>query len=74
MEYKIFMEIHREITYKFNQRIIKMIYLDNAATTRPYDEVIEEIKIAQELFFANPSSMHAAGYEAEKRILDAKSA
>ena len=50
-----------------------MIYLDNAATTRPYDEVIEEIKKAQELFFANPSSMHAAGYEAEKKISDAKS-
>ena len=44
-----------------------MIYLDNAATTRPFDEVIAEVKNLQEEYYANPASMHLAGYEAEKK-------
>lgn len=49
-----------------------MIYLDNAATTRPYDEVIELISQMNREFFANPSSQHSAGYEAEKKLTWAK--
>ena len=49
-----------------------MIYLDNAATTRPYDEVIELISQMNKEFFANPSSQHSAGYEAEKKLAWAK--
>ena len=45
-----------------------MIYLDNAATTRPFDEVIHETEAINKEFFANPSSMHTAGYLAEKKI------
>ncbi len=45
-----------------------MIYLDNAATTRPFDEVIKETEDVNREFFANPSSMHTAGYLAEKKI------
>ena len=44
-----------------------MIYLDNAATTKPYREVIEIISQMNEDFYANPSSMHTAGYDAEKK-------
>lgn len=49
-----------------------MIYLDNAATTRPYDEVIELISQMNKDYYANPSSQHAAGYEAEKKLTWAK--
>ncbi len=49
-----------------------MIYLDNAATTRPYDEVIETISKMNKECFANPSSQHSAGYEAEKKLTEAK--
>ncbi len=49
-----------------------MIYLDNAATTRPYDEVIEVMNEMNKSFYANPSSMHLAGYMAEKKLADAK--
>ncbi len=49
-----------------------MIYLDNAATTRPYDQVIEVISQMNKDFFANPSSMHSSGYEAEKKLTCAK--
>ncbi len=45
-----------------------MIYLDNAATTKPHIEVIEEMAKADKEFFANPSSMHQAGYTAEKIV------
>lgn len=43
-----------------------MIYLDNAATTKPHIEVTEEMAKADREFYANPSSMHSAGYSAEK--------
>ena len=45
-----------------------MTYLDNAATTRPFDEVMHETEVVNREFFANPSSMHTAGYLAEKKI------
>lgn len=51
-----------------------MIYLDNAATTRPFDEVIKEVEATDKECFANPSSMHAAGYLAEKKIRKAETA
>lgn len=49
-----------------------MIYLDNAATTRPYDCVIAAMNEINSDFYANPSSMHAAGYAAEKKLKEAK--
>lgn len=45
-----------------------MIYLDNAATTRAFDEVLREMDDVNRECFANPSSMHAAGYLAEKKV------
>ncbi|MBQ3118909.1 MAG: cysteine desulfurase [Clostridia bacterium] len=49
-----------------------MIYLDNAATTKPYDLVLYAMNEINRDFFANPSSMHAAGYMSEKKLSDAK--
>ncbi len=49
-----------------------MIYLDNAATTRPFDCVIDTMNEINKDFYANPSSMHAAGYAAEKKLKEAK--
>lgn len=49
-----------------------MIYLDNAATTKPYREVIEIISEMNESFYANPSSMHTAGFSVEKKLAEAK--
>ncbi len=48
-----------------------MIYLDNAATTRPFDEVMEEMLAVQKETYANPASMHSAGYAAEKKVREA---
>lgn len=48
-----------------------MIYLDNAATTKPSAAAIEAAKTAFESF-GNPSSLHGLGLEAEKLIKTAK--
>lgn len=44
----------------------KEIYLDNSATTRTYPEVIEAVVDALKNKYANPSSLHKKGLEAEK--------
>ena len=45
-----------------------MIYLDNSATTRPFDEVTEYVSHVMKDVFGNPSSMHMAGVDAENEI------
>lgn len=49
-----------------------MIYLDNAATTKPYDEVVEVMAKASSDYFANPSSVHTLGSRARARLEDAR--
>lgn len=45
-----------------------MIYLDNAASTRPAPEVVEAVSQAARDHFANPSSAHALGAAAARAI------
>ena len=45
-----------------------MIYLDNAATTRMYDEVIDIEKDFEKKFFANPSALHSFGMNVENKV------
>ena len=49
---------------------MKRIYLDNNATTRPHDEVIEAVTEAM-ADFGNPSSMHWFGQMASARVDEA---
>ncbi len=44
------------------------IYLDNCSTTRPREEVIEEMVKALRDEYGNPSSLHRLGLKAEKSI------
>lgn len=48
-----------------------MIYLDNAATTRPSDKAKNAFLEACECF-ANPSSLHRLGLDAEKKVSEAR--
>ncbi|HEY4553056.1 MAG TPA: cysteine desulfurase family protein [Bacillaceae bacterium] len=49
-----------------------MIYLDNSATTKPYDEVLQSfVKVNQE-YYGNPSSLHNWGGKAEKLLSQAR--
>ncbi len=50
----------------------KEIYLDNAATTKPYDEVVETICEALKFNYGNPSSLHNKGVLAEKAIKNSR--
>ncbi|WP_270179598.1 cysteine desulfurase family protein [Alkalihalobacillus sp. CinArs1] len=49
-----------------------MIYLDNSATTQPYDEVIAAFKKTAFDYFANPSSLHRKGGEVERLVRQAR--
>ncbi len=53
---------------------MREIYLDNSATTRPYDEVIDYIYKINKNVYGNPSSMHSKGLEAEKHVKSAREA
>lgn len=47
-------------------------YLDNAATTRPYDSVRKIMEETMEEAFGNPSSLHQKGVEAEEYVENAR--
>lgn len=48
------------------------IYLDNSATTRPFDEVIDYMNDINRNMYGNPSSLHTKGIEAERLIKKAR--
>ncbi|RHW33202.1 cysteine desulfurase [Lysinibacillus yapensis] len=50
-----------------------MIYLDNSATTKPLKEVLNTFVQVNESFYANPSSIHGAGVEANTLLDRARS-
>jgi cysteine desulfurase len=45
-----------------------MIYLDNAATTRPYPEVLDRMREVADTQYANPHALHAFGVAAEREV------
>lgn len=49
-----------------------MIYFDNSATTRIAPEAIEEMRLAMENVWGNPSSTHAMGRSAGKLMKEAR--
>ena len=49
-----------------------MIYLDNAATTRPCPACVAAVGSMLTDHFANPSSLHGPGIEAMKEIINCK--
>lgn len=49
-----------------------MIYLDNSATTKPYPEVLKTYETVAQNYFANPSSIHGKGEEAERLLKQAR--
>lgn len=55
-----------------NREINREIYLDNSATTKPYDDVIEVVNNVNKNIYGNPSSLHTKGIEAEKLIKDSR--
>lgn len=52
--------------------INKEIYLDNSATTKCFDEVIDMMDKLMGIDYGNPSSMHIKGFEAENYLKEAR--
>jgi cysteine desulfurase len=48
------------------------VYLDNSATTKPFNEAVEEMTVMMTESFGNPSSMHKLGVLVEKKIKNAR--
>lgn len=48
------------------------IYMDNSATTKPYDEVIEVMVDMMKNYYGNPSSAHMFGVRGERKINEAR--
>ena len=48
------------------------VYLDNSATTKPYDEAVDVMTKVLREDFGNPSSLHTLGISAEKYIKNAR--
>ena len=51
---------------------MQMIYLDNNATTRPADEVVQAMTACMQEMYGNPSSVHRFGQLARKAVDDAR--
>lgn len=49
-----------------------MIYFDNSATTKPYNEVLESFLTVSNRYFGNPSSLHKLGVQSEKLLQQAR--
>lgn len=49
-----------------------IVYLDNSATTRQYDEVTEKMAKAMRETYGNPSSLHRMGLDGEKLVKEAR--
>lgn len=48
------------------------VYMDNSATTKPYDEVVEEMVNVMKNYYGNPSSAYKLGLKAEKKCNEAR--
>jgi cysteine sulfinate desulfinase/cysteine desulfurase-like protein len=51
---------------------VKVIYVDNNATTQVAPEVLEEMLPYFNEFYGNPSSMHTFGGMVERKIVEAR--
>ena len=50
----------------------KEVYLDNSATTRPFDEIVKGVGNIIGEFYGNPSSLHNKGVESEKILKNSR--
>lgn len=48
------------------------VYMDNSATTKPYDEVIDAMVDTMKNYYGNPSSAHILGVRGERKLNEAR--
>lgn len=44
------------------------VYFDNSSTTKPSEEVINEVALGMKEFYGNPSSLHNLGLKSERKL------
>lgn len=54
--------------------MMREVYLDNSATTKPRPEVVQAVVEAMEDHYGNPSSLHRKGVEASRTVTRAREA
>lgn len=47
---------------------MKEIYLDNSATTKPFEDVVCAMEETLDFLYGNPSSLHTKGFESERLL------
>jgi cysteine desulfurase len=48
------------------------VYFDNSSTTKPLDEVIDEVVYGMKEFYGNPSSLHNLGLKSERKLKECR--
>lgn len=51
---------------------MKEIYLDNSATTRPFENVVCSMEETLDFLYGNPSSLHTKGFESERLLKNSR--
>ena len=51
---------------------MKEIYLDNSATTRPFENVVYSMEETFDFLYGNPSSLHTKGFESERVLKESR--
>mgnify|MGYP002517880567 CR=1 FL=1 len=70
---QVYMEINHYVTKDMYYNLMnKVIYLDNAATTKPSEVALEKAKVFNEQYFFNPSALYHGGLDCAKQIKLAK--
>ncbi len=59
------------LAYKKGVKTVE-VYLDNSATTKPYDEVIDSIADTMRKYYGNPSSAYSLGLKAELKMNESR--
>ena len=50
------------------------VYFDNSSTTKPLDQIIDEVAFGMKEFYGNPSSLHNLGLKSERKIKECREA
>lgn len=48
------------------------VYFDNSSTTKPFDEVVDEVAFGMKEYYGNPSSLHNLGLKSERKLKECR--
>ena len=48
------------------------VYFDNSSTTKPFNEVVDEVAFGMKEYYGNPSSLHNLGLKSERKLKECR--